>query len=65
MNLVSSFLGDLFFTSFQQKNEIKKSEITKWKSNIYLFAGPKEFVWHEGLDFKRNLADGNLIRKCV
>ena len=44
MNLMSSFIGDLLFTSFQQKNEIKKSEITKWKSNIYLFAGPKEFV---------------------
>ena len=60
--LVSSFIEDLLFISFQQKNEIKK-ENTLTEFNIYFF--------FSGIDlfdvkvFNRNLIDGNLIRKCV
>ena len=54
MKLVSSFIDDFLFTLFQQKNEIKKG---KYPNGILIFEGC--------IDFKRNLTDGNLIRKCV
>ena len=57
-----SFIEDFLFISFQQKNEIKKGNtLMEFK---YLL-----FCWSIDLfhvkDFKRNLTDGNLIRKCV
>ena len=57
--LVSSFIENFLFISFQQKNEIKR-EIPS--SNIYIFARIDLF---DVKDFKRNLTDGNLIRKCL
>ena len=60
--LISSVIEDFSFISFQQKNEIKKGNtLMEFK---YLL-----FCWSIDLfhvkDFKRNLTDGNLIRKCV
>ena len=60
--LISSVIEDFLFISFQQKNEIKKGNtLMEFK---YLL-----FCWSIDLfhvkDFKRNLTDGNLIRKCV
>ena len=34
MNLVPSFIGDILFTSFQQKNEIKRG---KYPNEIQIF----------------------------
>ena len=42
-----------------------KSEVSRWKSNIHFFVRENKFVWREeGVDFKINLANCNLIRKC-
>ena len=48
------------------RNFSELEEIPNWNWNIYFSAPTNEwFVWCEGcVDFKRNLTDGNLIRKC-
>ena len=62
--LASSFIGDFLFILFQQKNEIKKGNTLMEMEFKHLL-----FCWSIDLfrvkDFKRNLTDGNLIRKCV
>ena len=54
----------LLFILFQQKNEIKKGNTLMEMEFKHLL-----FCWNIDLfrvkDFKRNLTDGNLIRKCV
>ena len=57
--LVSSF-EDFLFASFQQKNE--KREIP-WQSSYLHFCSSIDLF--DVKDFKRNLTDGHLIRKCV
>ena len=37
MNLVSSFINDFLFTSFQQKNEIKKRKCPNAANGIQIF----------------------------
>ena len=59
--IVSSFIEDLFI-SFQQKNEIKQGN-TLIEFNYLLFSSSID-LFHVK-DFKRNLADGNFIRKCI
>ena len=64
--LVSSFIEDFLFISFQQKNEIKKG----WSSNIYS-DGVQIFTFFSNIDlsdvkdFKSNLTDGDMIRKRI
>ena len=49
---------------FNRKMKLK-SEVSRWKSNIHFFVRENKFVWREeGIDFKINLANCNLIRKC-
>ena len=63
--VVYSFIEHfLLFILFQQKNEIKKGNTLMEMEFKHLL-----FCWSIDLfrvkDFKRNLTDGNLIRKCV
>ena len=61
--LLSSFIEDFVFVSFQQKNEWIKYRNTLMEFNYLLFR------WRIDLFdvkiCKRNLTDDNLIRKCV
>ena len=60
--LVSSFIEDLLFISFQQKNEIKKG---KYHDEVQIFTFFSSIDLFDVKNFKRNLTDGNLIRKRV
>ena len=60
--LVSSFIQDFLFISFQQKNEKKKGN-TLMEFKYLLFCSSIDLL--DVKDFKSNLTDGNLIRKCV
>ena len=60
--LVSSFIEDFLFILFQQKNKIKKGN-TLMEFKYLQFCSNIDFVWRQG--FQKNLADVNLIRKCV
>ena len=60
--LVSSFIQDFLFISFQQKNEKKKGS-TLMEFKYLLFCSSIDLL--DVKDFKSNLTDGNLIRKCV
>ena len=60
--LESSFIEDFLFFSFQQKNEIKKGN-TLMEFKYLLFCSSVD--WFDVKDSKRNLTDGNLIKKCV
>ena len=60
--LVSSFIEDFTFVSFQQRNEIKKGN-TLMEFKYLLFCLSIDLF--DVNDFKRNLTHGNLIRKCV
>ena len=55
---VSSFIEYFFLFYFNRKN--KKREISWWSSNIYYFLDLLGIK-----DFKRNLANGNLVKKRV
>ena len=59
--VVSSFIENFLFISFQQKNEIKKGN-TLMEFKCLLFCSSID-LFHVK-DFKRNLTNGNLIRKC-
>ena len=62
--LASFFIGDFLFILFQQKNEIKKGNtLMEMEFKHLLFCWSIDFFRVK--DFKRNLTDGNLIRKCV
>ena len=58
----SSFTEDFLFISFQQKNEIKKR---KHPDGVQTFTFFSSTDLRDVKDFKRNLTDGNLIRKRV
>ena len=60
--LGSSFIEDFLFISFQQQNEIQKGS-TLMEFKYLLFCSSMDLF--DVKDFKRNLKDGNLIRKCV
>ena len=60
--LVSSFIQDFLFILFQEKNFLKKGN-TLMELKDLLFCSSID-LFHVK-DFKRNLTDGNLIRKCV
>ena len=60
--LVSSFIEDLLFITFQQKNEIKE-ENTLMEFKYLLFLSSIDLFAVK--DFQRNFTDGNLIRKRV
>ena len=57
-----SSLEDFLFISFQQENEMKKG---KYLAGIQIFTFLREFDLFDVKDLKRNMADGNLIRKYV
>ena len=57
--LVSS-LEDFLFISFQQKNELKKGNTLMELKYLHFCSSIDMF---DVKDFKRNLTDGNLIRK--
>ena len=56
------FYWRFFYISFQQKNEIKKRK-TLMEFKYLLFCSNIDLF--DIKDFKRNLTDGNLIRKCM
>ena len=56
--LVSYFIEDFLFIPFQQKNEIKKG---KYPDGVEIFTFFSSIDLFDVKDFKRNLADGNLI----
>ena len=60
--LVSSFIEDFLFISFQQKNEIKKGN-TLMEFKYLTFLLENRFVWRQR--FQKKLDRWNLIRKCV
>ena len=65
MNPVYSFTGDFVFTSIQQRNLIKQG---KYPNGIQIFTFLRKQInslMGRILDFKRNMTDGNLIKKCV
>ena len=57
---MSSFIEDLLFISFQQKNEIKKG---KYHDEVQIFTFFSSIDLFNVKNFKRNLTDGNLIKK--
>ena len=59
---VSPFIEDFLLISFQQKNEIKKG---KYPDRVQIFTFFSSIDLFDVKDFKRNLTDGNLIRKRV
>ena len=59
---MSSFIEYLLFISFQQKNEIKQG---KYYDEVQIFTFFSSIDLFDVKDFKRNLTDGNLIRKRV
>ena len=59
---MSSFIEDLLFITFQQKNEIKE-ENTLMEFKYLLFLSSIDLFAVK--DFQRNFTDGNLIRKRV
>ena len=58
----SSFIEDFLLISLQQKNEIKKG---KYPDRVQIFTFFSSIDLFDVKDFKRNLTDGNLIRKRV
>ena len=59
--LVSSFIEDFFFISFQQKNEIKK-ENTLMEFKYLLFCPSIDLL---DVKISKEISNVNLIRKCV
>ena len=59
---VSSLIEDFLLITFQQKNEIKKREIT---CRVQIFTFFLSIDLFDVKDFKRSLTDGNLIRKRI
>ena len=60
--LVSSFIGDFLFISFQQKSEIKKGN-TQMEFKYLTFLLENRFVWRQR--FQKKLDRWNLIRKFI
>ena len=60
--LLSFFIEDFVFISFQQENEIKKG---KYPDGVQIFTFFSSIDLCDFKDFKRNLANDNLIRKRV
>ena len=59
-----SFIEDFFFIPFQQKNEMKKGNaLIELKYSP--FCSSTDLFDARDVKFKRNLTDGNLIRKSV
>ena len=58
----SSFIEDFLLISLQQKNEIKKG---KYPDRVQIFTFFSSIDLFDVKDFKRNLTDGNLIRKRI
>ena len=58
----SSFIEDFLLISLQQKNEIKKG---KYPDRVQIFTFFSSIDLFDVKDFKRNLTDGNLIRKSI
>ena len=59
--LVSSFIEDFFFISFQQKNEIKKGNILM-EFKYLLFYSSIDLL---DVKISKEISNVNLIRKCV
>ena len=59
---MASFVEDSLFILFQQENEIKKG---KYPDGVQIFTFFSSIDLFDIKDFKRNLTDGNLIRKRV
>ena len=59
---MSFFVEDSFFILFQQENEIKQG---KYPDGVQIFTFFTSIDLFDVKDFKRNLTDGNLIRKRV
>ena len=59
--LVSSFIEDFFFISFQQKNEIKKGNILM-EFKYLLFCSSIDLL---DVKISKEISNVNLIRKCV
>ena len=62
--LVPFFIEDFFLILFQQKNEIKKGNALM-ELKYLPFCSSTDLFGARDVKFKRNLTDGNLIRKFV
>ena len=62
---VSSFIEDFLLISLQPKNEKKKKRKGKYPDRVQIFTFFSSINLFEVKDFKRNLTDGNLIRKHI